>query len=95
MSIEPKLESFVLEEIDSKFFSNSKFKKLQSKIVQGFNKLISQIPFERSNTSGTFQSDLSSSDDASDGSIDDNLKINDYSYITINDYSFERSSQAI
>lgn len=90
MNIEPKLESFVLEEIDSKFFSNSKFKKLQSKIVQGFNKLISQIPFERSNTSGTFQSDLSSSDDASDGSIDDNLKISDYSYITINDYSFEK-----
>ena len=90
MDIEPKLESFVIEEIDCKFFNNSKFKMLQKKIIASFNKLISQIPFERSNSSATSQSELSSMDEPGEFASEESFKVADYSYITINDYSFEK-----
>lgn len=90
MDIEPKLESFVLEEIDCKFFNNSKFKMLQKKIIANFNKLISQIPFERSNSSASSQSDFSSIDESGEFVSEESFKVADYSYITINDYSFEK-----
>ncbi|KAF0274651.1 hypothetical protein FOG51_00283 [Hanseniaspora uvarum] len=90
MDIEPKLESFVLEEIDCKFFNNSKFKMLQNKIISNFNKLVSQIPFERSNTSVSSQSEYSNNEESSDASTEETSKVIDYSYITVNDYSFEK-----
>lgn len=74
IEMEPKLEQFLMEESELKFFQNNgiKFRLLEEKLVVQFNKLVSSIPFERGME------------------VHSNQGITDNSGILINDYSFEK-----
>ncbi|XBW34560.1 hypothetical protein QEN19_000123 [Hanseniaspora menglaensis] len=77
IEIEPRLEEFLVEESEIKFFQNNgtKFKLLQEKLLAQFEKLMSMIPFERNQSFlPTFNNDV----------------VKDFSTIVINDYSFEK-----
>ena len=77
IQMEPRLEKFLIEESELKFFQNNgtKFKLLREKLISHFDKLVSLLPFERDHM-------------VHYGPDSENIR--DCSDIFINDYSFEK-----